>query len=148
MGRAMGRARARVRAVGCLAAVGLVAGAFAGVAHAHDGVSADDGGIDNAKATHDHHSHQHGGDEGHLPAGSENVRLVSELGLKNVEPEKIADVGVFKGYAYLAAWGGATCKYNGVHVVDIRKPATPKEVAFIQAKEGSAPGEEIGRAHV
>ncbi|MET9678690.1 PA domain-containing protein [Streptomyces coeruleorubidus] len=148
MGRAVGRSRVRVRAASCLAAAGLVAGAFAGAAQAHDGVSADDGGIDNAEATHDHHSHQHGGDEGHLPAGSENVRLVSKLGLKNVEPEKIADVGVFKGHAYLAAWGGATCKYNGVHVVDIRKPAAPKEVAFIQAKEGSAPGEGIQTLHI
>ena len=47
------------------------------------------------------------------------------------------------GYAYLAAWGGAECKYNGVHVVDIRDATKPKEVAFIQAKEGSAPGEGI-----
>ena len=86
--------------------------------------------------------------EGHLPPTSANVQLVSQLELKNVVEDKIADVGVFKGYAYLAAWGGATCKYNGVHVVDIRNPAAPKEVAFIQAKEGSAPGEGIQTIHI
>jgi hypothetical protein len=138
---------ARTRAGASLAAaVTLAAAALTGVAQAHDGASADDGIIDHAKVTHDHH--QHGGDAGHLPSSSENVRLVSKLGLKNVEPEKIADVGVFNGYAYLAAWGGATCKYNGVHVVDIRKPATPKEVAFIQAKEGSYPGEGVQALHI
>jgi hypothetical protein len=139
--------RARIRAgLSCVAALSLAATALAGVAQGHDGASADDGAIDNAKVTHDHH--QHGGDEGHLPSGSENVRLVSKLKLKNAVPEKVADVGTFKGYAYLAAWGGATCKYNGVHVVDIRKPASPEEVAFIQAKEGSYPGEGMQTLHI
>jgi hypothetical protein len=133
---------------------GLVVAAFAaasatGIALAHDGASSDDGGIDNAKSTHDHHSHQHGGDEGHLESGqTDNIELVSKLELRNVEPGKIADVGVFNGYAYLAAWGGETCRYNGVHVVDIRDPATPNEVAFIQAKEGSAPGEGVQALHI
>ncbi|MFP3988209.1 PA domain-containing protein [Streptomyces sp. E11-3] len=144
----MRRARMRNTSVSCIAALTLAASALAGTALAHDGASADDGGIDNAKATHGHHSHQHGGDEGHLPTGSENVRLVSKLGLKNVEPEKIADVGVFDGHAYLAAWGGATCKYNGVHVVDIRNPEAPEEVSFIQSKEGSYPGEGIQTLHI
>ena len=103
----------------------------------------EDGGIvveDGARDTH-----QHGANEGHLfPEGtSANVQLVSKLKLKNVVPEKVADVGVHKGYAYLAAWGVVTCKYNGVHVVDIRNPASPKEVGFIGAKEGSYPGEGV-----
>jgi hypothetical protein len=127
-----------------------LAAAFAlatiGTALAHDAASSSDGSIDNAKATH--HHHQHGGDHGHLPATSSNVQLVSKLALKNVEPDKIADVGVFNGYAYLAAWGGASCRYNGVHVVDIRNPAAPREAAFIQAKEGSAPGEGIQALHI
>ncbi len=124
-------------------AVLLTAGV--GYAYAHDGASATDGVIDNAKITHHHHQNaaQHGGDEGHLPAGASNMQLVSKLTLKNVEPGKIADVGVHNGYAYLAAWGGQTCRYNGVHVVDIRNPAAPKEVSFIQAKEGSAAGEGV-----
>ena len=67
----------------------------------------------------DRDAHQHGDGDGHLPASRSNVALVSKLKLKNAVPEKIADVGVLKGYAYLAAWGVVTCKYNGVHVVDI-----------------------------
>ncbi|MGP3965315.1 PA domain-containing protein [Nonomuraea sp. 3N208] len=136
----MGHKASRLAAATVIA-VGTSLAALVPSAAAHDGATSSDGAIDHAKITHNHH--QHGGDHGHLPASSEDVELVSKLALKNAEPEKIADVGVHKGYAYLAAWGGATCKYNGVHVVDIKNPAQPKEVSFIVAKEGSAPGEGI-----
>ncbi|MGI9110770.1 MAG: PA domain-containing protein [Gaiellaceae bacterium] len=119
-----------------------IAVGMASAAPAPDGaVSADDGARD---------AHQHGTNEGHLlPEGSSaNVELVSKLKLKNVVPEKIADVGVFNGYAYLAAWGDVTCKYNGVHVVDVRNPTSPKEVAFIGSKEGSYPGEGVQALHI
>ena len=86
---------------------------------------------------------QHGQANGHLPGTSENVTLVGQTSLKNVEPQKIADVGVYKGYAYLAAWGVVTCNYNGVHVVDISNVAQPREVAFVPSKEGSYPGEGV-----
>jgi hypothetical protein len=116
-----------------------------GVASAHP--DHPDGAIDVSDGARD--AHQHGINEGHLhPEGSSsNVALVSKLKLKNVVPEKIADVGVFNGYAYLAAWG-STCKYNGVHVVDVRTPSSPKEVAFIASKEGSYPGEGIQALHI
>jgi hypothetical protein len=135
------RARRRVVAVAIASMVALAV-----PASAHDGPTSYDGAFDNAKVTRDHH--QHGSETGHLPASSANVELVSKLGLKNVVPEKIADVGVFNGFAYLAAWGGQTCKYNGVHVVDIRDPASPDEVAFIVSKEGSAPGEGVQALHI
>jgi len=118
-----------------LAAVML---ALAGVALAHP---EHDGGTDAEDGGHD--THQHGDGTGHLPATSENVNVVSKLRLDNVVPEKIADVGVHKGYAYLAAWGSVTCDDNGVHVVDIRDAANPKEVKFIRSKPGSYPGEGI-----
>ena len=105
-----------------------------------------DGGVTAADGARD--THQHGGTAGHLPATNENVQLVSKLKLKNAVPEKIADVGVFNGYAYVAAWGVVTCKYNGVHVVDVRQPASPKEVAFIGSKEGSYPGEGVQALHI
>ncbi len=113
--------------------------AAAGVALAHPeygdgGSTAEDGARD---------LHQHGDTAGHLPATQENVDLVSKLRLDNVVPEKIADVGVHKGYAYLAAWGQVTCEDNGVHVVDIRNAAQPREVKFIRSKPGSYPGEGI-----
>jgi hypothetical protein len=130
----------RAFAVSLVLAIGV---ATAGVAAAHDDALLDDGAIDNAKVTHHHHEHQHGDESGHLDPIDQNVELVSKLQLRNAVPEKIADVGVHKGYAYLAAWGVVTCKYNGVHVVDIRDPANPREVAFIGSKEGSFPGEGI-----
>jgi catechol 2,3-dioxygenase-like lactoylglutathione lyase family enzyme len=114
----------------------------AGVALAAD----PDGGVRASDSARD--AHQHGTSAGHLPATSDNVSLVSKLKLKNVVPEKIADVGVFNGYAYLAAWGVVTCKYNGIHVVDINDPASPKEVAFIVSKEGSYPGEGVQALHI
>jgi hypothetical protein len=140
----------RLRTGVCLAAVAALSLAFGGTAAAHDGASSDDGAIDNAAATHGHDTlhGQHGAGDGHLAAERVNVELVSKLGLKNVVPGKIADVGVFNDHAYLAAWGGETCEYNGVHVVDVRDVAAPREVAFIQAKEGSYPGEGVQALHV
>lgn len=132
----MKRRRKLTYILAAVAALALAVG-MAAAAPAPDGaVSAEDGARD---------AQLHGTGEGHLlPQGSsENVQLVSKLKLKNAVPEKIADVGVFEGYAYLAAWGVVTCKYNGVHVVDVRNPASPKEVAFIGSKEGSYPGEGV-----
>ena len=138
----MNRQRALTRFV--VSAAGLLV--VAGLATAASGNP--DGGIAVADGARD--AHQHGTTEGHLhPEGSSsNVALVSKLKLKNVVPEKIADVGVFNGYAYLAAWGVVTCKYNGIHVVDVRTPASPKEVAFIGSKEGSYPGEGVQTLHI
>ena len=129
----------RIGKVTALAAAGLLMSAAPALAH-----GSDDGAIDNAQATHGHDQHhQHGGDEGHLPAVKKNVEVVSKLALKNAEPGKIADVSVLGNYAYLAAWGGQTCTNNGVHVVDISDVRSPREVAFIKAKQGSYPGEGV-----
>lgn len=131
----------RLYALSAVASLAIAVG-IATAAPAPDGaVAADDGARD---------AHQHGTTAGHLlPEGSSaNVELVSKLRLKNVVPEKIADVGVHNGYAYLAAWGVETCKYNGVHVVDVRDPASPREVAFINSKEGSYPGEGVQALHI
>jgi hypothetical protein len=137
------RKRALLSKVALAAAAVLIA---TGVAAASPPSS--DGGMTAADGARD--THQHGANEGHLnPEGtSANVDLISKLKLKNVVPEKIADVGVFNGYAYLAAWGVVTCKYNGVHVVNIQDPAAPKEVAFIASKEGSYPGEGVQALHI
>ena len=117
--------------------------AAAGVALAHP---EHDGAIDAEDGTRD--LHQHGDTAGHLPATNKNVGLVSKLRLDNVVPEKIADVGVYKGYAYLAAWGSVTCDDNGVHVVDIRDVQNPREVNFIKSKPGSYPGEGIQTVNI
>jgi LVIVD repeat len=94
-----------------------------------------------------HHDHKHAGARGHLGATQANVELVSTLALRNGPSKRIADVGVWRGHAYLGAWGGA-CASNGVHVVDIRNPARPKKVAFIAARRGSYPGEGVQALHL
>ncbi len=132
----------RLGKVAALTGIAVIVTATAVTAHTEQ---LDDGGIDNAKSTHSHDL-QHGDDTGHLPPTDDprdGLDLVSSLTLKNAEPGKIADVGVLENHAYLAAWGGQTCKYNGVHVVDISDVAAPKEVAFIHSKEGSYPGEGV-----
>ncbi|RBY97513.1 hypothetical protein DQ237_00725 [Blastococcus sp. TF02-8] len=67
---------------------------------------------------------------------------------ESVEPGGIADVAVYGDYAYLAAWGGETCKANGIHVVDISDVTNPREVAFVPSKEGSYPGEGMQVTHI
>jgi hypothetical protein len=92
-------------------------------------------------------TYQHAGDDGHLPASSKNVELVSKLRLTNKEGG-IADVGYHEGFAYLNAWapeclsrGGDTG--GGVHIVDVRDPGRPRKVEFLSAETNSYPGEGI-----
>jgi hypothetical protein len=132
----------RIRLVLSVALAMILATATFALAHPEDDVF-DDGVVNSSDDVHGHKHGQHGETTGHLPASDENVDLVSKLKLRNVVPEKIADVGVHKGFAYLGAWGVVTCKYNGVHVVNIKNPAAPREVAFIPSKEGSYPGEGV-----
>ena len=119
----------------CAAAAVLLFDAPALAHPGHDGgFTAEDGARD---------AKQHGENAGHLPATRSNVDLVARLRLKNVVPEKIADVAVHRNHAYLGAWGVTTCEDNGVHVVDIATPAAPVEVGFIRSKVGSYPGEGV-----
>jgi hypothetical protein len=89
---------------------------------------------------------QHPGPGGHLPAGSKNVRLISKLRLTDIEGG-IADVGYFKGFAYLNAWGPNCASAGGpgagVHVVDVRNPARPRKVGFLPAEPNGYPGEGV-----
>jgi hypothetical protein len=135
----MGWGRRLAAAVVC----GMACSGGVAVAHESHVEFASDGAIEPGIVQRQ--AKQHGTETGHLPGSSSKVDLISRLRLKNVVPEKIADVGVSAdgNYAFLAAWGITTCRYNGVHVVNIADPAKPREVAFIQAKEGSYPGEGI-----
>ncbi|HEV2907460.1 MAG TPA: hypothetical protein VGZ50_09130, partial [Actinomycetota bacterium] len=85
---------------------------------------------------------QHGTLEGHLPPSSANVNLVSKLQLTELE-SGIADVGYFKGYAYLNAWAPNCPGGGGVHVVDVRDPRNPVKVGFLPAETNAYPGEGI-----
>jgi hypothetical protein len=88
---------------------------------------------------------QHGMPEGHLPGSSANVRLVGDLEPTDefgpIADGQIADLAVFKNFAYLNSWSEPTCTKGGVYVVDIRNPRAPVEVDFIPAVPGNFHGE-------
>jgi hypothetical protein len=88
------------------------------------------------------HSDQHGPQTGHLPPTRHNVDLVAKLRLTSLE-SGIADVGYFKGFAYLNAWSPNCPDGGGVNVVDVRKPKNPRKVGFIAARQGEYPGEGV-----
>ncbi|HEX8780754.1 MAG TPA: PA domain-containing protein [Nocardioides sp.] len=131
-------------AVTAVALAGLLA--LGANAYAHDDGTVDDGVVDNAEATHGHHS-QHGGDEGHLPATGANVSVVGR-GVVNRGEGRIADVGVFGGYAYLTAFRDPRCQQGGVHVMDIRDVTAPEQVTFIPTSPGSYAGEGSQVIHI
>src|SRR5215216_5203821 len=88
---------------------------------------------------------QHGGTDGHLPGSSSNVQRVSKLELTgrfgDVVPGQIADLAVYKDFAYLNSWQEDTCTRGGTYVADIRNPRRPSEVAFIPALSENFHGE-------
>lgn len=83
--------------------------------------------------------------EGRLPGKVEHVELVGRVILSDAAKGRIADVGAFGAYAYLAAFSEPECRKGGVYVVDISDPTRPKELrdAFIPAAEGSFVGEGV-----
>ena len=67
--------------------------------------------------------------DGHLPGSSANVELIGELEPTDefgpIVPGQIADLAVYKDFAYLNSWNEETCTKGGVYVVDIRNPRRP-----------------------
>ena len=103
---------------------------------------------------------QHGPSMDHLPAVRENVELVGKLAMSTplefrfdpatgqpdpteppVVPGQIADLAVYKGFAYLNSWSEPSCKRGGVFVVDISDPKAPRQVGFLPAAENTRHGE-------
>jgi len=95
-------------------------------------------------------SGQHGGPGGHLPATSLNVQLVGKLRIHDAAPGIISDVGELGNYAYLGQFSpGCTADgAGGAYVVDISNPASPQEVGFIPAHQGSYVGEGVHAIHI
>jgi hypothetical protein len=116
-------------------------------AAAHDSSSVADGIIDNAESTHAH-DHQHGGEHGHLPATSSNVRVVGKAAINQDTEGRVADVGVHNGYAYLAAFSDPSCQKGGMYVFDIQDPTAPKQVNFIRTGQNSYVGEGSQVIHI
>ena len=105
--------------------------------------SGDDQVVDSAAEVHGHLHHQHGGTDGHLPASSEHVRLVGRMHINQDTPGRVADVGVYGNYAYLAAFWEGNCQKGGVYVFDISKPQSPKQINFIRTGNNSYVGEGV-----
>ena len=109
----------------------------------------DDGVVDSGKDIHGLGHHQHGTNDGHLPASSANVDLIGQVRVTNAEG-RVADVAVWNGFAYLAAFRQDACEGpesagpdGGAYVVDIRDPAHPVEVGFIPIHQDSYAGEGV-----
>ena len=106
-----------------------------------------------AAAAAAHPGHQHGPLTGHLVGTGAfgNIELVSKLAMHDVQPNTIADVAVFKNYAYLAKWGAADCPGpetggqgspdGGAYVIDISDLSNPREVGFIATSQDTLVGE-------
>jgi hypothetical protein len=133
--------RARALAVAALTTAAL---ALPSVALAHpghgpaDGIGVTDEGVvlPGGEA-----SKLHGGEGGHLPGSSANVVLVGRSDIEGAAPDRVADVAAFGNYAYLTVRDPAACSGAGVAVFDISDPVQPRQVGFIDATEGSFPGE-------
>ncbi len=116
-------------------------------AQAHETVvRSDDGAYDHAAVTHDHH--QHGGEAGHLPPTSENVDVVGKAAVNQDQEGRVADVGVFGNYAYLAAFSDPRCQKGGVYVFDIADVNKPKQINFIRTGTNSYVGEGVQVIHI
>src|ERR671919_947986 len=105
-----------------------------------------DDGVHSAKSRNPHH--QHGGTAGHLPAGSANVRLVGKAAINQDQPGRVADVGAFGNYAYLAAFRDPKCQKGGAYVFDISDLAQPKQINFIRTSNDSYVGEGVQVIHI
>ena len=124
----------------CLPALAAALALMApGSAYAHPG----DGGVsdEGVIAPGSEEAKQHPGEGGHLPAKRENVRLVGQAPIAGAAEGRVADVAAFGNYAYLTVRDPEGCSGAGVAVMDIKDPGSPKQVGFIDATEGSFPGE-------
>ncbi len=104
---------------------------------------ADDGAINSAADVHGHTHAQHGGGDGHLAAGSKNVKLIGKMNINQDFEGRVSDVGVHGNYAYLGAFAERDCQKGGVYVFDISNPAAPKQVNFIRAANDTYVGEGV-----
>ncbi|MBT2498480.1 hypothetical protein J7E25_05170 [Agromyces sp. ISL-38] len=133
----------RATITGTTLAVGAALLLGAAPAYAHDEVWVDDSTMDSGKETHHHDAQQHGEEEGHLPASSENVDLIGKLDLFGDEeqPGRIADVSAYGDYAYLTAFWEPECDRGGVYIADISDPTSPEFVSLVPSHRGTFSGE-------
>lgn len=123
-------------------ATGLVL-VTAGLAAANDRTLTEDGGAAVDPAVFERVHDQQGGDDGHLPSSSQNVRLVGKMRINQDQEGRVADVGALGNYAYVAAWAAPDCQKGGVYVFDISDPTAPKQINFIRTANDSYAGEGV-----
>jgi hypothetical protein len=80
-------------------------------------------------------------DPSNLPGKQENLEVVGRLQIPGVRLGQIADLAVFKGFAYLNSWDDSQCRDGGTYVVDIRNPSSPQLVTHIPADQPYYHGE-------
>jgi len=80
-------------------------------------------------------------DPSNLPGRHENMELVGRLQIPGVRLGQIADLSVYKGFAYLNSWDDPQCRDGGTYVVDIRNPSNPQLVTHIPADQPYYHGE-------
>ncbi len=107
-----------------------------------------DGVVDSGAEVHGKLHHQHGGHDGHLPATSENVKVIGKMNINQDFEGRVSDVGVFGDYAYLGAFNEKDCQKGGVYVFDISKPSAPKQINFIRAANNTYVGEGVQVIHI
>jgi hypothetical protein len=103
---------------------------------------------------------QHDGTDLHLPPVREKIELVGKMEVDTpvqfrrdpetgapdpsepqVVPGQIADVAVYKNFAYLNSWNEPSCRRGGTFIADISNPANPQQVGFLPALPGRYHGE-------
>jgi hypothetical protein len=128
---------------------------LSGPVAAHD--PADDGATDSGLGVHGRAHAQHGTTAGHLidSPTSSNVSLIGKLRVQDAAEGKIADVGVWDGFAYLSSFVQNTCTNpenvvdGGIYIVDIGgghsggSPSNPVEIGFIQSHQDTYAGEGV-----
>ena len=107
------------------------------------GGTSTDGAIDSASDYHGHDHAQHGEDAGHLPASTENIKVVGKAAISKAAGGRVSDVNVHGDYAYLGAFYEPDCQQGGVYVFDIADPTAPQQVNFIKASPDSYVGEGV-----
>ena len=98
------------------------------------------------------HDHQHGAEDGHLPGTQKNVRLVGRADIRGAAPGRVADVAAAGNFAYLTVRDPVNCtgeEAAGVAIFKIANPWRPRQIGFIEATQGSQPGEgaQVVRLH-
>ena len=134
--------------------------ALSGLVAAHDPV--DDGASDSGLGVHGRAHDQHGTTAGHLIESptSSNVSLIGKVRVQDAAEGKIADVGVWAGFAYLSSFRQDTCSNSestidgGVYIVDIGgghsggSPSNPVEIGFVQSHQDTFAGEGVQVIHL